>query len=75
MFHLYLRCVMAQEKETCALVLVGCFWLFNLENNDKDKPNIAKECNSYTCIKSIALLRSLDLGSSTCQSSDHSDIL
>ena len=32
MFHPYLLRVMAQEKDTCALVLVGCFWLFNLEN-------------------------------------------
>ena len=27
---------MAQEKETCALVLVGCFWLFNLENTNNN---------------------------------------
>ena len=26
--------LMAQEKETCALVLVGRFWLFNLENSN-----------------------------------------
>ena len=32
MFHPYLLRVMAQEKDTCALVLVGCFGLFNLEN-------------------------------------------
>ena len=30
MFHLYLRCVMAQEKEER---LVVCCWLFSLENN------------------------------------------
>ena len=30
--HVLIRAYVAQEKETCALVLVGCFWLFNLEN-------------------------------------------
>ena len=28
-------------------------------HDDKDKPNIAKECTSYTCIKSIALAEEL----------------
>ena len=36
--HVLIRAYVAQEKETCALVLVGCFWLFNLENS-KDVPS------------------------------------
>ena len=31
--HVLIRAYVAQEKETCALVLVGCFWLFSLENS------------------------------------------
>ena len=36
---------MAQEKETCALVLVGRFWLFNLENTvDMIQEGVVSRC-------------------------------
>ena len=47
MFHPYLLRVMAQEKDTCALVLVGCFWLFNLENRFQNKAEIPIKKRGY----------------------------